>query len=28
MQYHPEKSGEDGLNMLRKFAALCEEGKA
>ena len=28
MQYHPEKSGEDGLDMLRRFAALCEEGRS
>lgn len=28
MQYHPEKSGEDGLAMLRRFAALCEEGRS
>lgn len=24
MQYHPEKSGEAGLRMLARFAALCE----
>ena len=28
MQYHPEKSGRDGLRMLARFAALCEGKEA
>lgn len=28
MQYHPEKSGRDGLRMLARFVALCEGKEA
>lgn len=28
MQYHPEKSGRDGLRMLARFVALCEGEEA
>ena len=27
MQYHPEKSGEEGLNMLNAFVELCKKEK-